>query len=39
VAVSRSSCRGKAISWSAWWPSDEDYIGLDHNALRLGGSP
>jgi hypothetical protein len=38
VATSRSSRQGKAISWRAWWPSDEDYLGLDHSALELSGS-
>jgi hypothetical protein len=33
VVASRSSHRGEAISWKARWPSDEDYLGLDHNAL------
>jgi hypothetical protein len=37
VAASRSSHRGEAISWRARWPSDEDYLGLDHNTLGLCG--
>jgi hypothetical protein len=38
VAASRSSCRGEAILRRTQWPSDKDYLGLDHNALRLSGS-
>jgi hypothetical protein len=38
VAASRSLRRGEAISWSPRWPSDEDYLGLDHNAIGLCGS-
>jgi hypothetical protein len=38
VAASRSSRRGEAISWKTWWPSDEDYLRLDHNALGSSGS-
>jgi hypothetical protein len=37
VASSRSSRRDEAISWRARWPSDEDYLGLDHNTLELSG--
>jgi hypothetical protein len=37
VAASGSSCRGEATDEEAWWPSDEDDTGLDHNALGLSG--
>jgi hypothetical protein len=37
VAASRSSRRGKATGEEARWSSDEDDIGLDHNALGLSG--
>jgi hypothetical protein len=37
VAASGSSRRGEATDEEAQWPSDEDDIGLDHNALRLSG--
>jgi hypothetical protein len=37
VAASESSRRGKATDEEARWPSDEDDIGLDHNALGLSG--
>jgi hypothetical protein len=31
VAASGSSRRGEATGEEAWWPSDEDDTGLDHN--------
>jgi hypothetical protein len=37
VAASRSSRWGEAISWRARWPSNEDYLRLDYNALGLSG--
>jgi hypothetical protein len=37
VAASESSRRGEATDEEARWPSDEDDIGLDHNALWLSG--
>jgi hypothetical protein len=35
VAASGSSRRDEATGEKARWPSDQDYIGLDHNALGL----
>jgi hypothetical protein len=32
-----SSRQGEATDEEAWWPSDEDDTGLDHNALGLSG--
>jgi hypothetical protein len=37
VAASGSSRRGEATGEEARWPSNEDDIGLDHNALGLSG--
>jgi hypothetical protein len=37
VAASESSRQGKATDEEAWWPSNEDDTGLDHNALGLSG--
>jgi hypothetical protein len=37
MATSGSSRRGEATDEEARWPSDEDDIGLDHNALGLSG--
>jgi hypothetical protein len=37
VAASGSSRRGEAAGEEAWWPSDEDDIGLDLYALGLNG--
>jgi hypothetical protein len=37
MAASGSSRRGEASDEEAWWPSDEDDTGLDHNALELSG--
>ena len=38
VAASGSSRRGEATDEKARWPSDQDYTGLDNNALGLSGS-
>jgi hypothetical protein len=38
VAALRSLHRGEAISWRVRWPSDEDYLELDHNTIGLCGS-
>ena len=38
VAASGSSRRGEATGEKAWWSSDQDYTGLDNNALGLSGS-
>jgi hypothetical protein len=37
VVASESSRRDEATDEEARWPSDEDGIGLDHNALGLSG--
>jgi hypothetical protein len=37
VVASGSSRRGEVTDEEAWWPSDEDDTGLDHNALGLSG--
>jgi hypothetical protein len=37
VAASGSLRRDEATDEEARWPSDEDNIGLDHNALGLSG--
>jgi hypothetical protein len=35
MAASGRSRQGEATGEEARWPSDQDYIGLDHNALGL----
>jgi hypothetical protein len=37
MAASWSSRRDEATGEEAWWPSDEDETGLDHNTLGLSG--
>ena len=38
MVASGSLHRGEAIDEKARWPSDQDYTGLDNNALGLSGS-